>query len=76
MEPDAWQQFREEFTKLQDKQVEQLQRELPILAALVTWRGGKGETRHSGYACKTIWRSGISFAMLMATRWSGPSYAP
>lgn len=43
MEPDAWQQFREEFTELQDKQVEQLQRDSPILAALVTLRGGKEE---------------------------------
>jgi hypothetical protein len=49
MELDAWQQFREEFTKLQDEQVEQLQRDVPILAALVTLRGGKEERKHSDF---------------------------
>ena len=49
MELDAWQLFLKEFTELQDKQVEQLQRELPILATLVTLRGGKEERKHSDF---------------------------
>jgi hypothetical protein len=49
MKPDAWQPFLTEFTKLQDEQVKQLQRDLPILAALVTLRGGKEERKHSDF---------------------------
>ena len=49
MEPDAWQIFLKELRRLQDEQVEQIQRDLPILAALVTLRGGKEERKHSDF---------------------------